>query len=96
LNIVGLVIGCVFGGLIAFCLIGWTSLRIYHRLQTYKTDLSIKEKLLETTSVELAALERVLSIQPGELTLLRMVDAGSFGEVWQGEYQVRTVWTSAC
>eukprot|EP00047_Mylnosiga_fluctuans_P024677 m.167502 g.167502 ORF g.167502 m.167502 type:complete len:1136 (+) comp9904_c0_seq2:40-3447(+) len=90
-NDVGIALGSLFGGLALLAIIGFVSYKAYYRMRAYRTDLSLKENLLETTKFELAALERAMSIHPAEIVRSRLVDAGAFGEVWQGEYQDRPV-----
>ena len=87
-NVVGIAFGSVVGGLAFIAFLAWVGMRFRKRLRNVSADLSLKERLLSSTSTELAALERVLQIQADELTLTRLVDSGSFGEVWLGEYQV--------
>jgi hypothetical protein len=87
----GLAIG--FGVFVGICLLVFLGYLVFvhvrRRLRGYRADLSLTQSLLSDVSVELQALERVMLIQPAELRFVRLVDAGSFGEVWEGEYQVR-------
>lgn len=87
-NIIGIVTGSVSGGLALLVLLGIIGVRLRKKLLNYRSDLSLKEALLSTASVELEALQRVMLIEATELNLTKLVDSGSYGEVWLGEYQV--------
>ena len=90
-NVLAIVLGSILAGLLVVGLTAFGWLRLRRRLFRVSHDLSLKEQLLNNTSIELEALERVLHIQPKELSLIKLVDAGSFGEVWVGEYQVSNI-----
>eukprot|EP00048_Salpingoeca_helianthica_P011638 m.168120 g.168120 ORF g.168120 m.168120 type:complete len:1190 (+) comp15257_c0_seq2:75-3644(+) len=91
INVLGIALGVLFGSLFLTVLLFCVVRRVRRRLRGYQTDLTLAEKLLSSVSVELRALEQVMMIAAADVRLTRLVDAGSFGEVWLGEYQERTV-----
>lgn len=90
-NVLSIIIGVLFGCCVLAILLVCVVRRVRRRLRGYQTDLTLAEKLLSSVSVELRALEQVMMIAAADVRLTRLVDAGSFGEVWLGEYQERTV-----
>lgn len=52
-NALAIILGSLFGGLIAIALIAWIVMYVQRRLRTYRTDLSLQEKLLSNANVEL-------------------------------------------
>ena len=57
----------------------------------FKVKAELNEHLLEDTKKSLETLTAVWHIQAADVNLDRMVDAGSFGEVWLADWNAMRV-----